>query len=222
MIDWTALIQECAPQVSPSVMHAVIRAESGFNPFAININGNVRLARTASTKDEAVRWAKWLISQGYSVDLGVMQINSSNLHRLGLDVFTAFDACKNLTAGAAILARHYSRAIQQTPDSEIALLKAISAYNSGNFQTGFNNGYVQKVVQPAKVYLQVEPIVPPLKKVASKNFTYTQRPSVENKEISNLNDEIVNKSLYSAETAIKGFGTLSNQSSWGSASDLKK
>lgn len=220
MIDWTILIQECAPQVSSSLIHAVIRAESGFNPLAININGNVKLARTPSTKDEAIKWAKWLASQGYSIDLGLMQINLGNLRRLGLDLSTVFDPCKNLSAGANVLAENYSRALQQSPNSQVAVLKAISAYNSGNFRSGFNNGYVQKVAQqPAKIYLQTDPIVPPLRKLNDQQLAVIKRNAGPTQENNNLNEELVNKSLYSAETAITGFGNATN---WSVTEDVKQ
>src|SRR5712664_1166871 len=120
MIDWTPMIQQCAPQVAVSTMQAVIRTESGFNPLAININGRARLARQPKTKREAMGWARWLISRGYSVDMGLMQINSANLPRLGLNEATVFEPCRNLQAGASILVSNYSRAKQHTNNQQAA------------------------------------------------------------------------------------------------------
>src|SRR6266446_8380479 len=99
MVDWTPMIQQCAPEVHVSTMQAIIRTESGFNPLAININGATRLPRQPKSKTEAIGWARWLITRGYSVDLGLMQINSANLPRLGLNAETVFDPCRNLQAG---------------------------------------------------------------------------------------------------------------------------
>lgn len=162
-MDWNPLIQECAPQVALSTMQAVIRTESGFNPNALNINGGARLARQPSSRREAAAWAQWLISRGYSVDLGLMQINSANLPRLGLTASTVFDPCRNLQAGASILVDNYNRALRESKNSRTALLKAISAYNTGNFHGGFRNGYVARVVRAPAVSPQiVEQDVPPL------------------------------------------------------------
>ncbi|MGQ5522332.1 lytic transglycosylase domain-containing protein [Chitinimonas sp. PSY-7] len=147
MIDLPILLQQCAPNVAASTMHAIIRTESGFNPLALHINGNARLQRAPKTASEAAAWASWLIKQGYSVDMGLMQINSRNLPRLKLTTAGAFDACQNLRAGAAILTAQYGRAAQTHGTGTKALLQAISAYNTGNFQGGFRNGYVTKVVQ---------------------------------------------------------------------------
>jgi len=162
-MDWSALIQECAPQVALSTMQAVIRTESGFNPNALNINGGGRLARQPSSRREATAWAHWLITRGYSVDLGLMQINSANLPRLGLTASTVFDPCRNLQAGASILVDNYNRALRESKNSRTALLKAISAYNTGNFHGGFRNGYVARVVRAPAVAPQIaEQDVPPL------------------------------------------------------------
>lgn len=161
-MDWTPIIEECAPQVAPSTMHAVIHTESGFNPFAINVNGGKRLARQPASKGEAAGWARWLIARGYSVDLGPMQINSVHFSRLGLDAMTAFDTCLNLRAGARILSENYSRALKETDDSRTALLKALSAYNTGDFQRGFRNGYVRRVIKASVEVPRIKDRTPPL------------------------------------------------------------
>jgi type IV secretion system protein VirB1 len=141
-----ALIQQCAPTVAPATIQAIIRAESGFNPLALHVNGNVRLRYPPSTVAEAVTWSDWLIKRGYSVDMGLMQINSRNLASLNLTPEGTFDPCQNIRAGAALLTAHYGRAAQNVGAGTGALLQAISAYNTGNFHGGFSNGYVARVV----------------------------------------------------------------------------
>ena len=145
-MDFQALIHECAPTVAPSVIRAIIRTESNFDPLALNINGPVRLTERAKSVAEAASWAQWLISQGYSVDVGLMQINSRNLAWLELTLIDAFDPCTNIRAGASILAAQYDLARKTHGEGEAALLRAISAYNTGNFHRGFSNGYVDKVL----------------------------------------------------------------------------
>lgn len=127
-------------------MEAIIRTESGFNPLALHVNGHFHLAAAPRTALEAAAWAKWLIGQGYSVDLGLMQVNSNNLRRLGMTETDAFDSCQNLRAGARILTENYVKAAQTGGLGTQALLQAISAYNTGNFRDGFRNGYVARVV----------------------------------------------------------------------------
>ncbi|MFS6809938.1 transglycosylase SLT domain-containing protein, partial [Staphylococcus aureus] len=76
---------------------------------------------------------------GYNYSLGVAQVNRANLGKFGLDSYEkAFDACPNLAAGAQILAACYA-------SSGGNWGKAFSCYYSGDFVTGYRDGYVQKV-----------------------------------------------------------------------------
>lgn len=145
-MDFVALAQQCAPQVAHQTMAAIVQVESGFRPLAINVNGGSQLERQPKNRAEAVTTAQWLIYNGYSIDLGVGQVNSKNLARKGLTVEAAFDPCANLGAAASILEDFYVSARRQYPDEQSALRAAVSAYNTGSFSRGFGNGYVQKVV----------------------------------------------------------------------------
>jgi len=144
-MDFLALAEHCAPSVHPTTMAAVARVESGFNPYAIGVVGG-RLVRQPTGRDEAIATAKALEQQGYNFSLGVGQVNRHNLARYGLDYGTAFDACRNLGAGASILSDCYTRATKVVRTEQGALQAALSCYYSGNFTTGFRDGYVSKVV----------------------------------------------------------------------------
>ena len=126
-------------------MMAIIKVESGGNPLAMNVNGKQRLARQPASAIEAVAWAWWLINKGYSVDMGLAQVNSRNLQRLGLPPEAMFDPCYNIAAGAQILTENYAAASKKFGSGQVALRAAISAYNTGNHSGGFSNGYVRKV-----------------------------------------------------------------------------
>ena len=145
MLDFLALAQECAPTVQPQTMAALARVESGFNPYAIGVVRG-RLVRQPVARDEAIATARSLEAQGFNFSLGVGQVNRYNLARYGLDYASAFDACANLRAGSAILTDCYARAKKSVSDSQDALRAAFSCYYSGNFVTGFRDGYVAKVV----------------------------------------------------------------------------
>lgn len=143
-MDLPALYQQCGPSVHPDTIAAIVRVESGGNPLAINVNNGV-LPRKPRDAQDAAALASALIQSGYSVDLGLMQINSRNLGRLGLTPAQAFDLCANVAAGTRILTENYTLASQSIGDSQQALRAALSAYNTGNFRRGFQNGYVAKV-----------------------------------------------------------------------------
>lgn len=139
----------CAPHIAPHTLREVIRVESSGNPIAVNVNvirgrPRFRVPRIQSAA-HAAQIANQAISQGYNVDLGLMQINSRNLPRLGYTVEQMLsDQCLNIKAGARILSENYSRAAQTHGPGQQALLAALSAYNTGDFRRGFTNGYVSR------------------------------------------------------------------------------
>ena len=156
-MDFPALAAECAPWVAPQTLAAIVRTESQFRPFAIGVNKGFRLVRQPISREEAVVTAKWLIANGYNIDLGLGQINHKNLARTGLTVEDAFDPCKNLAAAATILGENYSSAKRIIQGEQQALQAALSAYNTGSFSRGFSNGYVQKVLYNAGEISVAEP-----------------------------------------------------------------
>lgn len=143
------LAERCAPQISPLTLIPVIRTESGFDPLAIGVNGPLARALKPASKAEAIATAAYLINQGRSIDLGLAQINSKNLARLGLTIRDAFDPCQNLAAAGRILAADYRYALQIKPEPQAALRIALSRYNTGHDTRGFSNGYVSRVVRHA-------------------------------------------------------------------------
>ena len=122
----TTLAATCAPQVAPGTLAAIAETESGRDPFAIGDNTAHRSYHPAA-KPEAVTLAAQLAAEGHDLDLGLMQINRRNFGWLGLAAGDAFEPCRSLAAGAAVLT-------------------AFSRYNTGSPRTGFANGYVARVL----------------------------------------------------------------------------
>ncbi|QIE29053.1 lytic transglycosylase domain-containing protein [Caballeronia sp. SBC2] len=149
-VDFNTLAQQCAPGVHPTTLQAVVRTESGFNPFAIGIVGG-RLVRQPQNRDEAVATVKALDAAGWNYSMGLSQVNRYNLSRYGMDANAAFDPCTNLRAGSAILSDCYHRASAHMGAGQDALRAAFSCYYSGNFERGFvrdsgTSSYVQRIV----------------------------------------------------------------------------
>ena len=179
-MDFIALAQECAPAVAHQTLAAIVKTESGFKPLAIGVNRGHRLERQPVNVEEAVVTAQWLIDNGYNIDMGLGQVNSANLKRVGLSVKDAFDPCKNLAAAASILQGNYEIAARQHANPQAALYAALSAYNTGSFTRGFENGYVQKVVGNAGVAAPAaKPVltVPPIPLAASNAPKPAARPA---------------------------------------------
>lgn len=151
-IDFNVLAQQCASDVHPVTLRAIVRTESGFNPFAIGVVGG-RLRRQPRDLGEAVATARALEARGWNYSMGLAQINRTNVVRYGLDWTSVFDPCRNLHAGAAILSECYARARRDGDAGQAALQAAISCFYSGNFVRGFERegraSYVQRVVTNA-------------------------------------------------------------------------
>lgn len=137
------LSAQCAPGISPATLAAIAHAESRFNPLAIGVNRGAAV-RQPRTRSEAIQVAQRLISAGTNIDLGLGQINSSNLAWLNLSIEDAFDPCRNLAAAATVLRAGYDTASWPN-NPQHALRVALSRYNTGHPARGFRNGYVARV-----------------------------------------------------------------------------
>lgn len=153
-LDFTALAQQCAPQVSLSTMAAIVRTESGFNPYAIGVVHG-RLIHQPASEAEAVATVHALDAGGWNFSVGLAQVNRENWLAYGLNERSAFDPCRNLAAGAAILRGCFELARQArahaSNDSQSALRASLSCYASGDFSMGYRTGYVQRVLSNARV-----------------------------------------------------------------------
>ena len=83
-------------------LEAVALTESALHPYALSLNypatvaaynglhnQEVYLTRQPATLPEAIHWTRWFHSRGYTVSIGLMQINSENAARYGV-TFASF------------------------------------------------------------------------------------------------------------------------------------
>lgn len=148
-----AVLLACAANIAPVTLEAVIQVESRGDPLLLHVNGlgAVQPRRPTDAK-EAAGLARRYIAQGYSVDLGLMQVNNRNLPTLGYTVEQVLDdPCTNIRAGAAVLTADYAAAVRTHGDGQPALQAALSAYNTGDFYRGFANGYVAQYYGPGGI-----------------------------------------------------------------------
>lgn len=149
MLDFNTLAQACAPEVAPTTMAAIVRTESGFNPYAIGVvHGH--LVRQPRNLGEAVATVHAVERAGYDYSVGLAQINRAHFDAYGLTYEAALEPCRNLAVGADILSRCFERARAITSGPQQALRASLSCYASGNFVTGYRVGYVQRVVAEAR------------------------------------------------------------------------
>ncbi|WP_193061065.1 lytic transglycosylase domain-containing protein [Halomonas sp. 3A7M] len=144
------LAAQCAPSVDHKTLAYIVAHESSNRQYAINVNyGSPQLERQPTNPAEALEAIGSLEQAGHNFDIGVAQINSSNFEGLGVSAEELLDPCKNIGQGAVVLEDCYHRALRRNPDEQQALRMALSCYNTGSFERGFNNGYVSRIERVA-------------------------------------------------------------------------
>jgi type IV secretion system protein VirB1 len=162
MATFNQLAARCAPSAAVDTLQAVALTESAMHPYALSLNypatvaannglhnQEVFLTRQPTTLAEAIRWTSWFHRHGYTVSIGLMQINSENATRYGVTVRELFDPCTNVAVGARLLGEIYSSTSHGGRADVGALVSTFSAYNSGSFTAGIKNGYAATVMNNA-------------------------------------------------------------------------
>lgn len=178
MIIPLSFISKCVVAgVSALTVQKIIAVESSGEYLAINVNAQKIRLTPSQTRFEAEKKASTLIDQNFNVDLGFMQINSRNLPKYKITVRDAFDPCKNINVGSRILKESFERAANKnTSSNQTNLMEALSAYNSGNFRSGFKNGYLKKYYPNLKVKSESE----------SESGLLEYKPSISNEDLVSL------------------------------------
>ena len=157
--DIAALGRRCLPMAPLSTLNAIVRVESGGNPNAMDIdfsksllkrwrlpNGALRLKRQPATPEEALAWLRYFEQHAISVDVGLMQVSTAEAERRGVAPESLLDPCNNLRAGWEILEEAYQTEVSTYGPGQTALQHALSRYNTGDTERGFDNGYVRRVL----------------------------------------------------------------------------
>jgi type IV secretion system protein VirB1 len=139
-----AALAACASFVNPDTLDRIVRVESGGFEWALNVNHLARQPHATSAQ-EAAEIANHYISLGYRVDIGIAQVSSQHLARLGMTVEQLLVPCTNIYVGGEILASFYGQALARTGGQEQAALRmAISNYHCGS--CSYDADYLAAVV----------------------------------------------------------------------------
>ena len=186
-----ALLRDCAPQISPVLMQALVRAESAWQPFAIGMDKAQGTVKQPASLSEAVATAKELAAAGRKFSVGLAQIHVSNVNLYGMTWEQAFDACENLAVGQKILWNFYHRASASGYSGVAAIWAALRGYNSGGVDRAVSDEYANRIFAymssaPAQVQIGVGvPVTTPASQKSASPFTVaataakasnTQRP----------------------------------------------
>lgn len=101
------LLSETQAQELPAkLIEAIARQESGFNPLAINVNGQSFFPNTKKEAENIIHKAQ---AAGNSYDVGLMQINSWWINHYGIPAEKLLEPEFNILWGKKILAQEIMR-----------------------------------------------------------------------------------------------------------------
>jgi type IV secretion system protein VirB1 len=120
----------CAPGVAPDTTVSIAKVESG--PHALAVHDSTSGTRYGPVTPGATIATDLVVAHDHNVDLGVMQVNSTNLAAIGLSIADAFNACQSMRTGSEIPSRAYHHALRAT----------LYTYNVGDPIRGITDGYV--------------------------------------------------------------------------------
>lgn len=138
----TTLAQQCAPEIATEAVVPLVVTESGGESLKINVNKGPRVR--AGSVEEAAAIVRRYMAAGYTVDVGLAQINSANFASLGVTVEQAFEPCTNLRLASTVLQHGYGLASRYYSGLD-AISVTYSLYNTGTMTRGMRNGYVSRV-----------------------------------------------------------------------------
>lgn len=145
-MDAITLVQQCAPVIEPTLAIRLLRRESGFNPYAIGLDGKAVLKPQPRTFVEAVKIADDLLRAGKKFSVGISQVHISNVKNFGLTWAQAFDPCTNLRHGQTILQHFHNVALKAGFSGEGAVFAALRGYNSGSVHASISNNYANAIM----------------------------------------------------------------------------
>lgn len=145
-MDYLALAQNCAPDIDAALVVRLIERESGFNPFAIGLDGRAALRPQPRNFDEAVQAAERLIREGKTFSVGSAQLHITNVRRLRLTWRQVFHPCTNLRYGQTIFLHFHRQAIAAGLRGDDAVFAALRGYNSGRIHGSVSNGYATAIL----------------------------------------------------------------------------
>ena len=153
----------CVPSAPLVTLAAIVSAESGGNPNALQLDfphsllrrwqlppGTLRLMRQPNSATEALEWIDYLNARHVSVDVGLMQVSTDEATRRHISPAALLDPCTNVRTGWAILSDDYQIEVRTYGPGQAALQHALSRYNTGDTNRGIENGYLAHVMAALK------------------------------------------------------------------------
>lgn len=134
-MDLVTLILACSLYADNSVPYAMVQAGSGNKPLFVTVDNQ---AKQFKTESEAITYTQAKIAQGKKVNIGLMQVPSEWLPKIGAHAADLFRPCKNMVIATQVM--NELRRQCQTLAARNSTLNVqtcmLSLYKTGNTQAG--------------------------------------------------------------------------------------
>ncbi|MCP3468669.1 type IV secretion system lytic transglycosylase VirB1 [Bradyrhizobium sp. CCGUVB23] len=147
--EFDRLARECAPSAAPSTLAAIAKVEGDFDPLAAYDDRTTDELLHLKDQTPARHSATDRLEAQHLVDVGLIQVSSRNVSKLGLTPDMTFQPCISLSTAARLLEK-------RSADDTLAAAKqlvprqSISDSNTGDPARGITNGYRPKVELAAR------------------------------------------------------------------------
>lgn len=147
MMDLITLVLACSLYADNSIPYAMIETGSKNDPLVATVDNESKHFKTTS---KAITFTQKQIAQGKIVDIGLMQIPSQWLPKVGAHADDLFRPCKNLVVATQIMNKirlQCQTLAERNPTLNLQTCM-LSMYKTGNTQNGLD--YANTVIDYAK------------------------------------------------------------------------
>lgn len=144
-MNLVTLVLACSLYADNSIPYAMIQTGNGNNPLIVTVNHVTKHFKKTS---EAIRYTQQQITQGKTVDIGLMQISSQWLPEFSTPA-DLFRPCKNLVVATQIMNKLLLQCQTLAERNPMLNIQScmLSLYKTGNAQTGFT--YANQIIDYA-------------------------------------------------------------------------
>ena len=158
------LVMACSVSGLPAdLVEAIVMTESSGYVYALSgsydYSDYFLLPAIQSEADYAMSVGQASLEHNVNVSVGLMQINSWHIDKMGASIATVIDPCNNVLIGTSILREIIDRVCPSTLNND-CINAALRQYNTGKTkETAAGNAYVAKVRSRMAQIAQSQPVL---------------------------------------------------------------
>lgn len=148
-MDLVTLVLACSLYADNSIPYAMIQTGTQNNPLVVTMDDDTKVFKTIPT---AVQYTQTQIALGKNLEIGLMQIPSRWLPKIGAHASDLFRPCKNLVVATQILEKLRFKCQSIAVNNSTSDLQScvLSLYKNKNLQNGLP--YARQVIEYAKTH----------------------------------------------------------------------